>query len=209
MAGIRVDVNGIRTPPLIAANRAQHTTLVATNLLGQNTPAIAATDANYGQMWAQNAATMYRYAANAATASTLTPFVSPPQTTNPAGHAGQAAAVAHATATAAGNHTHTLSQLISTMPNLLSQLASPISPTPAHGLSGASLGIGTSTASSAAAAHAAALSSLGSASGNSLANTSKAITASGSGLGGTSGVCSVVPAEWVLRRQARVQKASA
>src|SRR5437588_9774713 len=38
-------------PPLIAANRAQRATLVATNLLGQHTPAIAATDGHYAQMW--------------------------------------------------------------------------------------------------------------------------------------------------------------
>ena len=36
-------------PPVIAANRTQLASLVATNLLGQNTPAIAATEAHYGQ----------------------------------------------------------------------------------------------------------------------------------------------------------------
>jgi hypothetical protein len=49
-------------PPLIAANRAQLAALVATNVLGQNTPAIAATEAQYGEMWAQDAAAMYGYA---------------------------------------------------------------------------------------------------------------------------------------------------
>ncbi|MBV9353536.1 MAG: PPE family protein, partial [Mycobacterium sp.] len=34
-------------PPVIAANRAQLAALVATNFLGQNTPAIAATEAQY------------------------------------------------------------------------------------------------------------------------------------------------------------------
>ena len=38
--------------PVIAANRAQLAALVATNILGQNAPAIAATEAQYGQMWA-------------------------------------------------------------------------------------------------------------------------------------------------------------
>ncbi len=38
-------------PPLIAANRAQLAALVATNIHGQNTPAIAATEAQYGEMW--------------------------------------------------------------------------------------------------------------------------------------------------------------
>ncbi len=36
--------------------------LVATNFLGKNTPAIAATEAHYGEMWAQDAAAMYAYA---------------------------------------------------------------------------------------------------------------------------------------------------
>ena len=37
-------------PPMIAANRAQLMSLIATNILGQNTPAIAATEAEYGEM---------------------------------------------------------------------------------------------------------------------------------------------------------------
>ena len=50
-------------PPMIAANRAQLMALIATNILGQNTPAIAATEAAYGEMWAQDAGAMYEYAA--------------------------------------------------------------------------------------------------------------------------------------------------
>jgi PPE-repeat protein len=46
-------------PPVIAANRTQLASLTATNLLGQNTPAIAATETQYGEMWAQDAAAMY------------------------------------------------------------------------------------------------------------------------------------------------------
>ena len=46
-------------PPVIAANRALLATLIATNILGQNTPAIAATEAQYMEMWAQDAAAMY------------------------------------------------------------------------------------------------------------------------------------------------------
>jgi PPE-repeat protein len=45
-------------PPAIGANRAALATLVATNFLGQNTPAIAATEAQYAEMWAQDAAVM-------------------------------------------------------------------------------------------------------------------------------------------------------
>jgi PPE-repeat protein len=89
-------------PPVIAANRAQLAALVATNVLGQNTPAIAATEALYAEMWAQDAAAMYGYAGSSATASQLTPFAAPQPTTSSAGLAGQAAAVAQATGTSAG-----------------------------------------------------------------------------------------------------------
>ena len=49
--------------------------------LGQNTPAIATTEAHYAEMWAQDAAAMYGYAGSSAAASTLTPFADPPATT--------------------------------------------------------------------------------------------------------------------------------
>jgi PPE-repeat protein len=70
-------------PTVIAANRAQLASLVATNTLGQNTPAIATNETQYGEMWAQDAAAMYGYAANSAAASQVTPFTAAPQTTNP------------------------------------------------------------------------------------------------------------------------------
>jgi len=89
-------------PAVIAANRAQLASLVATNVLGQNTPAIAATEALYAEMWAQDAAAMYGYAGSSAAASQLTPFTAAPQTTNAAAPAEQAAAVAQATNTSAG-----------------------------------------------------------------------------------------------------------
>jgi PPE-repeat protein len=77
-------------PSVIAANRTLLAALVATNVLGQNTAAIAATETDYAEMWAQDAAAMYGYAGSASAASTLTPFTSPPSTTNPAGQAAQA-----------------------------------------------------------------------------------------------------------------------
>lgn len=43
-------------PAMITTNRAALATLVATNFLGQNTPAIAATEGHYAEMWAQDAA---------------------------------------------------------------------------------------------------------------------------------------------------------
>ncbi len=78
-------------PAVIAANRSLLMALVATNVLGQNTAAIAATETDYAEMWAQDAAAMYGYAGSSSTATTLSPFTSPPPTTNPAG---QGAAVA-------------------------------------------------------------------------------------------------------------------
>jgi PPE-repeat protein len=114
-------------PPVIAANRSLLMTLVATNFLGQNTPAIATTEAHYTEMWIQDAAAMYAYAGSSAGASRLTPFTQPPPTTDPLGLAAQAGTVAHATSIAAGNQQTTLSQLISTMPTALQQLAAPAS----------------------------------------------------------------------------------
>jgi len=114
-------------PPVIAANRARLMVLIATNFFGQNTPAIAATEAEYAEMWAQDAAAMYGYAASSAVASQLTPFDPPQQTTSPSGLTAQSAAVAQAAATPAGTQQSTLSQLISAMPNALQGLASPSS----------------------------------------------------------------------------------
>lgn len=115
-------------PPEIAAIRAQLMSLVATNFLGQNTPAIAATEAQYIEMWAQDAAAMYVYAADSAAASAVTPFTAPPQTTNPAGQALQADAITQATGTSAAANIQTeLSQLLSAVPTALHRLASPTS----------------------------------------------------------------------------------
>src|SRR5690625_706239 len=97
-------------PPVVAANRAQLAALVASNVLGQNTPAIAANEAHYGEMWAQDAAAMYGYAGSSATAGRLQPLSSPTPNTNPAGPAAQAAAVS-------GASTQTeLSQVVANMP---------------------------------------------------------------------------------------------
>jgi len=85
-------------PPVIAANRALLAALVATNFLGQNTPAIAATEATYAEFWAQDAIAMYGYAGAATTASQLTPFTAAPATTNDSGQANQSAAAANSAA---------------------------------------------------------------------------------------------------------------
>jgi PPE-repeat protein len=86
-------------PPVIAANRATLALLVATNLLGQNTPAIAANEATYAEFWAQDAVAMYGYAGAATAASQLTSFSAPPATTNDSGQATQSAAAADSTTT--------------------------------------------------------------------------------------------------------------
>jgi PPE-repeat protein len=113
-------------PPVIVANRALLASLISTNLLGQNTPAIAATEAHYAEMWAQDAAAMYGYAGSSAAASTLTPFTDAPATTTTTGAAAQAATVAQATGT--GTQT-TLSQLVTAVPTALQGLASPATST--------------------------------------------------------------------------------
>ncbi|CKU36200.1 PPE family protein [Mycobacterium tuberculosis] len=84
-------------PPVVVANRALLVALVATNFFGQNTPAIAATESQYAEMWAQDAAAMYAYAGSAAIATELTPFTAAPVTTSPAALAGQAAATVSST----------------------------------------------------------------------------------------------------------------
>ena len=117
-------------PTVVAANRALLMTLITTNFFGQNTPAIMATEALYGEMWSQDAAAMYGYAAASAAASVVTPFATPPQTTNQDGSDGQAAAAAQASGTAAGNSAQTTAsttpQLVSsaTVPQALPQLSS-------------------------------------------------------------------------------------
>lgn len=109
-------------PPVVAANRALLTSLVATNFLGQNAPAIAATETHYAEMWAQDAAAMYGYAAGSAAATTLTPFTEPQQTTNPAGMANQSAAVGQAASNGG------VSQAVSSVPNALQAMATGTTP---------------------------------------------------------------------------------
>jgi PPE-repeat protein len=115
-------------PPVITANRSLLQALVATNFFGQNLPSIAATEADYAEMWTQDATAMYGYASASAAASTLTPFTEPQPVTNPAGLAAQAAAVAHAAGMPAGTvNTQAvvsgMSRLLSAVPGTLQQLA--------------------------------------------------------------------------------------
>ncbi|MGA7466141.1 PPE family protein [Mycobacterium sp.] len=117
---------GMVPVPLIEANRAQLASLVASNFFGQNSPAIAATETAYEEMWAQDAQSMYGYAASSAAAARLTPFNRPPSTTNPSGLGAQAAAVTQAAGTPASHaQAVTSSQTVSLLPSALQQLATP------------------------------------------------------------------------------------
>src|SRR5580692_9898230 len=102
-------------PAVIVANRSLLMTLIATNVLGQNTAAIAATEVHYAEMWAQDATAMYGYAGSAAAATQLTPLSGPTENTNAGALAGQSGAVTQATATSAGTGSQSLSQLVTTV----------------------------------------------------------------------------------------------
>ena len=174
-------------PPLIAANRARLAALVAANLLGQNTPAIMATEAEYGEMWAQDATAMYSYAAGSASASTFSGLTPPPQTTHPGGVAGRAGAVARVTGVQAAAEAHSTSaHVMSSVPQALQGLSTPGS---SSGLNASetAMGTGASVGTSGASAPVSALSSLTGASGKSFTKTASAGTAAASGVATGSG----------------------
>jgi len=56
-------------PAVVAANRSNLVSLVMSNLFGQNAPAIAATEGQYEEMWAQDVAAMVGYHAGASAAA--------------------------------------------------------------------------------------------------------------------------------------------
>ncbi|WP_067970248.1 PPE family protein [Mycolicibacter icosiumassiliensis] len=106
-------------PPVIEANRTLLMSLIATNFLGQNSSAIAAAEAAYAEMWAQDAAAMYGYAASSSAATTLTRFNQAPKVTS------QSAAAARAAGSAAAGEARTVvSQLMSALGQQLHSLAS-------------------------------------------------------------------------------------
>jgi PPE-repeat protein len=94
-------LSGAARPPKLGTDWLAR--LVATNLFGRNTSAIATTEAHYAEMWAQDNAAMYRYAGSASMTAGARSMCSPRQNTNPTGSAGQAAAVSQATGVSAGN----------------------------------------------------------------------------------------------------------
>lgn len=65
-------------PAVIAANRAMLMALISTNFFGQNSTAIAATEAQYEAMWAQDGVAMDTYAGSAEANNNALQQVSPP-----------------------------------------------------------------------------------------------------------------------------------
>ncbi|MBS4729205.1 PPE family protein [Mycobacterium sp. SM1] len=174
-------------PPMVAANRAHLAALVATNFFGQNTPAIAATEADYGEMWAQDAAAMYGYAGASAQATALTPFTPPIPPTAPGALGTQAAAVTRAAGALAGIHTQTMTSSISAVPRALRGLAQPLqSASVAPGMSEAAVGNGASAASSPASSPTSALMALANAPGRDAGHGAGAGTTASPGLAGLS-----------------------
>jgi PPE-repeat protein len=113
-------------PTAVAANRAETAMAVQANVFGQYTPLIAQLEAQYGEMWAQDASAMYTYAGQSAAAAQVTPFASPTATTSPAGTAAQSAAVSSATATSTAASSQTiLQELISLLPSNIQALLTP------------------------------------------------------------------------------------
>ena len=114
-------------PPVIAANRAALALLVATNFLGQNTPAIAANEATYAEFWAQDAVAMYGYAGAATTATQLTPFTAAPATTNDTGQATQSASTAQSAAASSADATTGIESFLTELNTDLSNFGTEIS----------------------------------------------------------------------------------
>lgn len=111
-------------PPVIAANRALQASLIASNILGQNTPAIAATEAQYMAMWVQDGVAMDTYhATSQANNSQLQAPQPAPQVSNPS------SATSSSPSTAASTAGQTVS-------NVLSHLTSSTSSSDAIGTAG-------------------------------------------------------------------------
>lgn len=112
-------------PPLVAANRAELAQALQTNVFGLNSGVIAQLEAQYGEMWAQNALTMFGYASSSALASKLESFTSAPAIANAAGTSTQGAAVAAAQAAPAASIQESLQSFFNQITGQLSLLATP------------------------------------------------------------------------------------
>ncbi|MGO9746538.1 MAG: PPE family protein [Mycobacterium sp.] len=67
---------GIIPTPAVTSNRVQLLSLIATNILGQNTPAIAMTEFEYMDMWAADVAAMFGYHTGALSVASALPSFS-------------------------------------------------------------------------------------------------------------------------------------
>lgn len=105
-------------PPVIAANRSLLLALVATNFFGQNAAAIAAAEAQYAQMWLQDATAMYLYAESSALASVLPSLSRPAPATNPAATTGAQQVQAALSSP--------LVQILEHIPNVTNSVLSPV-----------------------------------------------------------------------------------
>lgn len=105
-------------PPVIEANRARLASLVAANVVSQNGPGIAAVEADYNEMWAQDASAMYRYAGASASAATLSRLAPP--------SLGGSSFEAAADTSAAASAQDALAQLTYALPRALQSLARPL-----------------------------------------------------------------------------------
>lgn len=83
-------------PSVVTANRTQLAHLIATNVFGINFPAIAATEAQYLQMWAGNTTAMLGYHATSLQTMAMPTFTPASPMATPTATAAQSAAVAAA-----------------------------------------------------------------------------------------------------------------
>ena len=114
-------------PPLIAANRAETAAATQANVFGQYTPLIAQLEAQYGQMWAQDAAAMYGYAGQSAAAAQGDAVRHAGRDHQPGRH-GDSSRCGQPGNRHVGGHaaaSQLLQQLTSSMPSSLQSLASP------------------------------------------------------------------------------------
>ena len=110
----------------VMANRARLTALIATNVLAQNTPAIAMTELEYLEMWLKNVAAMTGYHVGAVAVASVLPSFSIPPLSLP-GLGGVAASAASPLTGLATGLASEAQAALSAVPSALSSVASPLS----------------------------------------------------------------------------------
>src|SRR5580693_1053259 len=119
-------------PAAVTANRVSLATLIATNILGQNTPAIALNELEYLEMWAQDVGAMVGYHTGAASVAATLPSFSLPQLSL-AGLGGIASEVAGAVSSAAAPLAGA-SSVLSVIPSSVGEVSSLASTLPLSSL---------------------------------------------------------------------------